>query len=153
MNLILKVTQLTAIIFTITFLSGPVSAAPTKDTTYVNTESGAIVHSTVEEVKPKPVTLPSGKKIKVISVSTINFARGGDPPGYLLRYETDLPIDDVEQLHQEAVEIWKDFRKDVENVFLSIGIITACDDGKKRSCYTHSWRTDANGKWQEVLKK
>ena len=69
------------------------------------------------------VTLPSGKHIKVLGVGKIAFSEG--PPGLMLKYETDLAVDDTPKLEKEVAEIWTTFRLDVEKAQLTVAIISA----------------------------
>ena len=69
------------------------------------------------------VTLPSGKQIKVLGVGKVNFSEG--PPALMLKYETDLSIEDMPKLEKEVAEIWASFRLDVEKAQLTLGIVSA----------------------------
>lgn len=57
-------------------------------------------------------TLSSGKQIKIIAEGKIFFKV--HTPALMLKYETNINIDDVASLKQEAEEIWKDFRFEAE---------------------------------------
>jgi hypothetical protein len=83
----------------------------------------------------------------------LNFSKGTEPPAGVLKYETDLPIESIVPLHQEASDIWKDMQKDVDKAKLTLGVITACNNATNRHCYTFAWRKGSNGDWQEVIKK
>jgi hypothetical protein len=56
--------------------------------------------------------LPSGKEIRVNSISKMSFPKGG--PALVMNYETDIPIENKEALRKEVNEIWSVFQKDVE---------------------------------------
>ena len=71
------------------------------------------------------VTLDSGKQVKLLGVGNIAFSN--DAPALMLKYETDLSLDDKAKLTQEADELWKTFRVDVERAQLATGIISAND--------------------------
>ena len=43
----------------------------------------------------------------------------------MLKYQTELSIDDKSALEKEVDEIWEVFRKDVENAQLTSGIVSA----------------------------
>jgi hypothetical protein len=96
------------------------------------------------------VTLPSGKHIKVLGFEKISFAAGGT--GLMLKYETNVPIDDTPKLTKEAEEIWGVFRSDVERMNLSIGIIAANEPAsgfivKNNRGYYFIFKRDRGGKW------
>ena len=53
------------------------------------------------------VVLPSGKQVKVLGVGKIHFSEGA--PALMLKYQTDLSLDDKAALAKEADEIWQTF--------------------------------------------
>jgi hypothetical protein len=69
------------------------------------------------------VTLPSGRHVKVLGVGKIAFSSGDT--ALMLKYETDVPLDDRARLSAEADDIWSSFRADVEKAGLSAGIVSA----------------------------
>jgi hypothetical protein len=71
----------------------------------------------------KPVTLRSGKQIRVRSMSPIVFTKA--PPGLALSYETDLKVSQREALRQEAIEIWQDFMFDADRAKVDSAVIMA----------------------------
>jgi hypothetical protein len=71
----------------------------------------------------KVVRLPSGKEIKVLGVGQIHFSEG--EPALMLKYQTELHVDDKPALQHEIDEIWPRFKQDVENAHLSAAIISA----------------------------
>jgi hypothetical protein len=73
--------------------------------------------------EPQAVTLASGRHVKILSIGKINFS--GDSPALMLKYETDIPIDNQPLLKAEADDIWEYFHADVEEAGLSTGIISA----------------------------
>ena len=68
-------------------------------------------------------TLSSGRKIRVISIQRVEFNR--PPPALVLRYQTDLRLDQKDKLQEEVSDIWSDFRKDVETADLKAAAIIA----------------------------
>src|SRR6185369_18053521 len=74
------------------------------------------------------VRLPSGKEIKVFGVGRMHFSEGGS--ALMLKYHTDLRVDDKSVLQREIDEIWVGFKKDVENAQLSAAIISASEPRK-----------------------
>ena len=67
--------------------------------------------------------LPSGRHVKVIGVGKMSFSKGD--PALMLKYQTDLTIQEAEQLRREVDEIWQVFRVDVERAGMRAAIISA----------------------------
>jgi hypothetical protein len=105
-----------------------------------------------QSVQPKRiVTLPSGKKIRVLDVVQWKFSNGA--PALMLKYETDLKVSDLEALKQEVAEIWPEFRKDVENGKFEAAIISANEvpQGfivKRSNAYNFVYERQADGSWR-----
>jgi len=103
--------------------------------------------------------LPSGKKLKVIALGRIYFTE--DEPALMLKYLTDIPIDDEEALRLEAKEIWPVFRVNVENAKLTAGILSAQGPAKNifgsfittNRSYQFIWTKQEDGMWQPIGKK
>ncbi|NWF92557.1 MAG: hypothetical protein HXY46_06540 [Syntrophaceae bacterium] len=68
-------------------------------------------------------TLPSGKQVRVISVTLTRSSNS--EPGLVLRYLTDTDLNDRPALEREVDEIWRYFKKEVEKAGYSKGIILA----------------------------
>jgi hypothetical protein len=66
-------------------------------------------------------TLPSGKQININSIVPMHFSNGGD--ALVLTCETDISIDDKQNLRKEVDEIWSIFKKNVEAVNMTNGVI------------------------------
>jgi len=49
--------------------------------------------------------LPSGREVKVLGVTKMFFSKGD--PALMLKYRTDLRLDDQEQLLKEVEEVWR----------------------------------------------
>jgi len=49
--------------------------------------------------------LPSGREVKVLGVTEMFFSKGD--PALMLKYRTDLRLDDQEQLLKEVEEVWR----------------------------------------------
>jgi hypothetical protein len=99
------------------------------------------------------VTLPSGKQVKVLGVGKVMFSN--DAPALMLKYETDIPIDDKERLSQEADEIWKSFRDDVEKAQLTSAILSANEPSKGLVVTTSRgfnfvYKRGADGTWSRL---
>jgi hypothetical protein len=69
------------------------------------------------------VTLPSGKKIKILKAGLIYFTKA--PPGLALSYETQIKLDNKEALRDEVTEIWQVFRHDADDAKVSSAVIMA----------------------------
>ena len=96
--------------------------------------------------------LPSGRQVKVIGMGKMFFSKG--EPALMLKYQTDLPTQDVPQLRREAEEIWQVFRIDVEREGLKAAIISANEAPRRfllvSSSKGHNFviqKTDG-GKWE-----
>jgi len=99
------------------------------------------------------VKLPSGKMLKVISVTKVQFAKGG--PALMLKYQTDVPITDVPALEREAREIWPNFMIDVERAKLNNAILSATSlptgtFAARSAGYNFVLQKGANGLWQRL---
>ena len=101
----------------------------------------------------KVVTLPPGKQIKVLGVGKISFSEG--PPGLMLKYETDLSVDDKSKLEKEVAEIWATFRPDVEKAQLTVAIISANEHPSGMLVTTNKgfnfvYERGSDGKWSRT---
>jgi hypothetical protein len=97
------------------------------------------------------VTLSSGKQVKVLSMGKIFFSKGD--PALMLKYQTDLSLDNKVVLQQEVAEIWKSFRVDVEKAQLNSAVISASDvpQGiviKTGKSYNFVYQKTKDGNWQ-----
>jgi hypothetical protein len=100
-------------------------------------------------------TLPSGKIVKVLGVTQMSFAKGDS--ALILKYQTDLPIDDIAALAKEADEIWPSFRVDVEKAGLSNAVMSATSPPngfivKQSKSYTFVYTRDQGGNWSRGKK-
>jgi len=68
-------------------------------------------------------TLPSGKRIEFLSL--VHLTSGAGEKALMLKYRTEIPIENIAALEREADEIWAVFRFDVERTGLTIGILSA----------------------------
>jgi hypothetical protein len=71
---------------------------------------------------PQTYELPSVRKIK-LGINKMTFEKGD--PALILNYETEIPIENVGQLREEANEVWTIFRNDVEAAGLNTAILRA----------------------------
>jgi hypothetical protein len=101
------------------------------------------------------VTLPSGKEIKVLGMGKIVFSQ--DKPALMLKYQTDLSLDDKPALREEVEEIWASFRINAEKEKMSNAIISANELPKgglvstSRS-YNFVFRKSEDGTWHTTTK-
>jgi hypothetical protein len=72
--------------------------------------------------------LPSGREIKVLGVTKMFFSQ--DDPALMLKYQTDLDLDDGAALAAEVEEVWQVFRKDAEAAQVNGAIILVSDAPK-----------------------
>jgi len=96
------------------------------------------------------VTLPSGRHVKVLGVVKMFFT--ADAPALMLKYQTDLSIDDRPGLAAEADEIWTTFHFDVEKAGLSTGVVSANERPQGFIVTTNRgfntiYKRGADGKW------
>ncbi len=68
-------------------------------------------------------TLPSGQTVKVLGVGKMFFTKGD--AALMVKYQTDLSLDDQGALHREVLAIWDVFRQDVEQAGLKGAIVSA----------------------------
>ena len=96
--------------------------------------------------------LPSGREVKVLSVSKMFFSKGD--PALMLKYRTDLRLEDQEQLRKEVEEVWQAFRVDVEQAGLKAAIISVHEPPKRvlivstNKSYNFVIQQSAEGKWE-----
>jgi len=96
--------------------------------------------------------LPSGKEIKLLGIG--RFSPSPERTVLMLKYETDLNIDDKQALRKEVDEIWAGFRLSVEKENMNEAIISANEPlkgGFGRS-YDFEYRKSPDGTWQMISK-
>jgi hypothetical protein len=98
----------------------------------------------------KLVKLASGKEIKVLGVGQMNFSSG--EKALMLKYQTDLKIEDKDALQREVDEIWPGFRIDVENARLDSAIISANEAPtggiiSKNRAFNFVFKKASDGNW------
>jgi hypothetical protein len=72
-------------------------------------------------------TLPSGRTIKLMGIGPMVLTDGR---ALMLRYRTDLAIDNISAMQQEADDIWTVFQIDAEKAKVTTAIISATDTPK-----------------------
>ncbi len=68
-------------------------------------------------------TLPSGRVIKIAGIGKMYFSK--DDPALMLKYYSDVSLNDTAKLQDEVEEIWSIFRIDAEKSKLTAAIISA----------------------------
>jgi hypothetical protein len=99
----------------------------------------------------KEVTLPSGQKVKVVSITRVYYSN--DSPALMLRYQTDLKVSDVSNLRKEADQIFQFFKNDVEVAHLTNAVMSATEapEGgifKTAKGFNFVYRKSADGVWR-----
>jgi hypothetical protein len=102
----------------------------------------------------RPVSLPSGKTIRVLSVGPIQFSSGQN--ALMLRYQTDMKISD-QALSKEADEIWSSLRGDAEKGNFRSAIISANEIPtgfiiKQGHSYNFVFEKQDDGTWKSLTK-
>ena len=102
-------------------------------------------------------TLPSGEQVKVLGIEKITSSASG--PALMLRYQTDLNMDDADAVHAEAQRIWADFRKDAEQAQVRSAIVSANSPLSGGGVITHTrtynfvFERRGPGDWREIPKE
>jgi len=86
-----------------------------------------------------------------MGVTAMNFPQGG--PALMLKYMTDVKIDDRVALRKEADEIWADFRPEAEkanvsSVILSANSIPSGGIIQRGQAYNFVFQKDPSGVWK-----
>jgi hypothetical protein len=68
-------------------------------------------------------TLPSGQTVKILGIGKMFFSKGDS--ALMLKYQTDLNLDDEPALHREVLAMWEVFRHDAEGAGLKAAIVSA----------------------------
>jgi hypothetical protein len=96
--------------------------------------------------------LPSGREVKVLGVSKMFFSKGD--PALMLKYRTDLRLEDRALLRKEVEEVWQAFRVDVEQAGLKAAIISVHEPPKRllivstNKSYNFVIQKSAEGAWE-----
>jgi hypothetical protein len=99
------------------------------------------------------LSLPSGKKIKVLTIYELTFTKG--PPALIFSYQTDLSLDDMPALQREVNEIWPIFRLNVEHAGLTGAVISANEKPaggltKENRGYNFVFHKASDGSWAQA---
>jgi hypothetical protein len=95
--------------------------------------------------------LSSGKSVKVQSVTDVNFGDGRRT--FMVKYLTDIKIDDRLALRREADEIWVDFKAEAERANVSSAVLSATSLSgggiiPRGRSYNFVFQKDAAGVWK-----
>ena len=98
--------------------------------------------------------LSSGESVKVLGISKINSSASG--PALMLKYQTDLNMDDADAVHAEAARIWVEFSKDAEQAQVQSAIVSANAPPTGAGVISHTraynfvFKQNARGDWREI---
>jgi hypothetical protein len=95
--------------------------------------------------------LHSGKEVLVLGIGKLSFSN--DSPALMLKYQTELSIDDREALRKEVDEVWEQFQPDVEKAGLVQGIVSANEPPKggfikHNRTFNFVYKKMPSGKWE-----
>ncbi len=95
--------------------------------------------------------LPSGRVVKIMGLSKMYASDG--KAALMLRYLTEIKLDNVAELRKEAEDIWSKFRSKVEKAELDGAILSATTppEGwiiKTSKSYNFLIRKNKDGQWE-----
>jgi hypothetical protein len=94
-------------------------------------------------------TLRSGRTVRVAGVTRIFFRKGDQ--ALMLKYYTDININNRSELQDEVEELWELFRVDVEKAGLKAAIISANEMPKgvisRTEGFNFVFTKEPDGKW------
>lgn len=96
-------------------------------------------------------TASSGKEIRIINISKIDFPESG--PALVMTYKTEIPIENMPELRKEVDEIWEVFRKDAEAAAVKAAAIRAVVHENKEgkgSGYGFVFEQRDDGSWFHI---
>lgn len=102
------------------------------------------------------MSLPSGEQVKVLGVAPMSFAESG--PALMLRYQTDVNLDDTLALRAEADRIWVMFRVDADSAHVRAAILSAnaAPSGgivSRGRGYNFIYQKDSAGTWVPLTRR
>ncbi|MBV9494340.1 MAG: hypothetical protein JOZ54_08835 [Acidobacteria bacterium] len=109
-----------------------------------------------QEAPHQDLQLPTGRTVKVLSVGKLYFSN--DRPALTLKYQTDLPITNVDALGAEVDEIWMVFQPEVDRANVTNAIITASTPPKGTfvttgSNYNFVFQKGEDGTWRRMANR
>lgn len=98
-------------------------------------------------------TLPNGKQVKLIAVTRMASTNGNK--WMVLKYQTDLPISDVNAISREIDQIWVYFKNDVERAGMKDAVIKASSAPtgtivQESKAYNVAYKKGQDGTWSRV---
>jgi hypothetical protein len=89
----------------------------------------------------------------VLGVGKVNFRQG--PPAIMLKYISDVSLDDPAALAQEADSIWEGFRADANKAEVTGAILSANSPPtggivQQGRAYNFVYEKDGSGTWSRV---
>jgi len=100
------------------------------------------------------VQLPSGNKIKILGFGKM-YQTPKERWFLMLKYETNVPLDDKDALREEALEVWSIFKRDVENTEYEVAAVSANEPPKgnrfinSSRMHNFAFYKQADGSWTE----
>ena len=107
--------------------------------------------STAPKVQGEPLSLPSGRRVVVLGSGPVRFTQGS--PALMVRYATELSVDDTVPLAREAEEVFQAYRGRAESAKLTGMVASAFEmprgggSGQAARGYNFSWTRDGAGTW------
>jgi hypothetical protein len=107
--------------------------------------------STAPKVQGEPLALPSGRRVVVLGSGPVRFTQGA--PALMIRYATELSVDDTVPLAREAEEVFQAYRQRAEAAKLNGLVASAFEmprgggSGQQARGYNFSWTRDGSGLW------
>lgn len=105
------------------------------------------------EAPHQDLQLPTGRTVKVLSVGKAYFSK--DTPAMTLKYETTLPITNVDALGAEVDEIWMVVQPEANRANVTNAVITASTPPKGTfittgSNYNFVFQKGEDGTWRRM---
>jgi hypothetical protein len=100
--------------------------------------------------------LRSGRLIKVVKIVVMQYHQS--EPIMMLKYETNIDLNDVSHLHEEVMDIWSEFKtkadeKKVNDVIISAYSVSKGSIVQISKCYNFTFRKIAGKQWMEIKKE
>jgi hypothetical protein len=102
----------------------------------------------------KPYTLPSGRVIRVLSLTPMHYTSAA-APSLMFRYQTDMKTSEKAALSSEADEIWQVLQVDADKGNFTSAIISANEIPhgfifKQSSGFNFVYEKAADGVWRRI---
>ena len=100
----------------------------------------------------KLVKLPSGKVVRVYSITRITFGDNSHPPSLMIRYETAFPPKDSEGLRAEVKDVWELLKPLADQAHDSYAMVKANEPIRgpltTTAAFTYGFARSDDGQWQ-----